>query len=406
MADQQRLHFAKDCFAIIIEKGFILMKIFLINLVFGKKYSCLHLLTAIIILNSLFICKAGAAELQLPEKLVVFKNGGESSACGFFGKQGDKIYVFTSMHGLGNTGFNLFMKDGRQIKTGTVELASDRDIVRISIDERPGSFFEIDQQVKLAQATTIATASIAPKNAKFGTDSLAVTVNGIGPEFFSLNKIDKSSYILSGSPVISSGGKVVGIVSCDIPVLEKADPNKEDPKKPGLFIRVDWGNAICSRFSDDIKWIAVNKLDLAFQLKTLTDSRNLVEDYVSIACIWNSNPYGQIGIAVPRTEIKSWVEDHNKKLENNPKYMASIAKDPNHFQDLAKKLQDTARNDGVRFSAFASSRATATRTLGMSPYMKSYTSEMSAFFDEISSRINARASTLTYISPDTLNKTN
>ncbi len=374
---------------------------------FNKKSACQSLLPSILIIfNSLFTWNAEAAESPVPEKLVVFKNGGESSACGFFGKQGDKIYVFTSMHGLGNTGFNLFMKDGRQIKTGTVELASDRDIVRISIDESPGSFFEIDQQVKMAQGITIATASIDPKNAKFGTDSLTVTVNGIGPEFFSLNKIDKSSFIISGSPVISSGGKVVGIVTCDLPVLERTDSRKEDPKKPSLFIKVDWGNAICSRFSDDIKWVAVNKQDLAFQLKTLADSRNLVEDYVSIACIWNSNPYGQIGIALPRLEIKPWVEDHNKKMENNPKYMASISKDPNHFQDLAKKLQDTARNDGIRFSSFASSRATATRSLGMSPYMKSYTSEMSAFYDEISSRITARASTLTYISPDTLNKTN
>jgi len=153
------------------------------------------------------------------------------------------------MHGLGNTGFNLFMKDGRQIKTGTVELASDRDIVRISTDENPAVFFEIDNQVQMAQAITIFTASSSdPKKTTFGTDSCDATVNGIGPEFFSSSKIDKTPYMLSGSPVLGGGGKVIGVVGCDIPFLEKADPKKAD-----LFMKVNWGDAVCSRFSDDIR---------------------------------------------------------------------------------------------------------------------------------------------------------
>lgn len=367
------------------------------RIAFNKKSFFLSLLTLVFALNPLFLCQSQAKEFPSPDRLVVFKNGGGASSCGFFGKQGDKIYVFTSMHGLGGAGFNLFTKDGKQIKTGTVELASDRDILRISVDEPPGSFFEIDNQVLMAQAITVFTASSDPKKATFGTEVRNETVNGIGSEFFSLTKIDRFSYTLSGSPVISSENKVTGIVSCDIPFLEEADP-----KKSGLFIRVNRGNAVCSRFSDDIRWIAVDRQDLMFQLKTLADSKNLIDDYVSVSCIWYLNPYGQIEIADPRVEIKPWLEEHNKKTENNPKYMVNIAKDPKHFQDLAKKMQDTARDDGMRFSIFASSRATAMRNLGMSPYMRYYTCEMSAFFDEISGRIISRASTLTYISPNTL----
>lgn len=370
------------------------------RLAFNTKSICLSLLTTIIILNPLFLCLSQAKELPSPDRLVVFKSGA-ASACGFFGKQGDKTYVFTSMHGLGNTGFNLFTKDGRQIKTGSVELASDRDLLRISIDETPGSFFDIDNQVQMSQAITILTPSADPKKSTFGTDSRDATVNGIGPEFFSLNKIDKSPYILSGSPITSSEGKVIGIVSCDIPLLEKTDLKNADPKKPEVFIKVDWGNPVCSKFSDDIKWISVNKQDLAFQLKALADSRNLIDDYVSVACMWYPNPYGKIELPTPRIEIKPWIEEHNKKMENSVKNMANIAKDPNHFQDLAKQMQETARSDGMRFSAFASTKATALRNLGMTPYMKYYTSGMSSFFDEISGRINAKTLTLTYIPPST-----
>ncbi len=365
----------------------------------NKKNMRLHVLTTVIILNSLFLCLSQAKEFPSPDRLLVFKSG-TASSCGFLGKQGDKIYVFTSMHGLGNTGFNLFMKDGRQIKTGTVELASDRDIVRISIDEIPASFFEIDSQLKMAQAITIFTAySSDQKKTAFGTDSRDATVNGIGPDFFSLSKIDKSSFTLAGSPVVNDGGKVIGIVGCDIPVLEKVDP-----KKPDLFMKVNWGDAVCSRFSDDIKWIAVNKQDLVFQLKILADSRNLVDDYVSTACMWYPNPYGKIELSAPRVELKPWIEEHNRKMENSSKNMANTAKDPKHFQDLARQMQETAKDDGMRLSAFASSRTIATGNLGVTPYMKYYSSGMSAFLDEISKRISARASTLTYITPNTLIK--
>lgn len=371
------------------------MKIFQINFNLYEKKSLLSVLTLVFALNPLFLCLSQAKEFPSPDRLVVFKSG-TASACGFFGKQGDKTYVFTSMHGLGNTGFNLFTKEGKQIKTGTVELASDRDIIRISIDEVPENSFEIDTQVPMAQPITIATASLDPKKSVFVSDSRDATVNGIGPEFFSLSKIDKPSHMLSGSPVVGTAGKVIGVVGGDIPLLEKADP-----QKPGVFMKVDWGNAVCSRFSDDIKWVSANKQDLAYQLKTIADSRNLIEDYVSVACKWYPNPYGKIEIATPRVEIKPWLEEHNRKMENSVKNMANIAKDPNHFQDLAKQMQETARSDGMRFSAFASTKATALRNLGMTPYMKYYTSGMSSFFDEISGRINAKTLTLTYIPPST-----
>lgn len=368
------------------------MKIFQINFIFYKK---LILLSFVFSLNPLFLGLSQAKESPSPNRLVVFKSG-TASACGFFGRLGGKTYIFTSMHGLGSTGFNLFMKDGQQLKTGTVELASDRDMVRISTDETPGSFFEIDSNVQMAQAITIFNATADPKKTAFVTEAKDSAVNGIGPEFFSLGRIDKSSYALSGSPAINNDGKVIGIISSDLPIFEKADP-----AKPAAFIKVDWGNAVCSRFSDDIKWIAVNKQDLAYQLKTLADSRNLIDDYVSVACMWYQNPYGKIEIATPRVEIKPWLDEHNKKMENSVRNMANIAKDPNHFQDLAKQMQETARSDGMRFSSFASNKATALRNSGMTPYMKYYNSGMSSFFDEISARITAKTSTLTYTPPST-----
>ncbi|MFA6293065.1 MAG: hypothetical protein WC637_14855 [Victivallales bacterium] len=347
----------------------------------------------------LFLCLSQAKEFPSPDRFVVFKSG-TASSCGFFGKQGDKTYVFTSMHGLGNTGFNLSMKDGRQIKTGTVELASDRDIVRISTDEIPVSFFEIYSQLQMSQAVTIFTASSSdPKKAAYATDSRDAAVTGIGPEFFSLSKIDKSPYMLSGSPVLNGGGKVIGIIGCDIPFLERPDP-----KKPDLLMKVNWGDAVCSRFSDDIKWIAVNKQDLTFQLKILADSRSLVDDYVSVSCMWSPNPYGKIEISAPRVELKPWIEEHNRKMENSSKNMANTAKDPKHFQDLARQMQETAKEDGMRLSSFASSRTIATGNLGMTPYMKYYSSGMSVFLDEISKRISSRASTLAYVSPNALTK--
>jgi hypothetical protein len=369
------------------------MKRFVINFMFDKTHMCLNLLIAMLVMNPMFLCMSQAKELPSADQFVVFKNG-VASTCGFLGRQGDKTYVFTSMHGLGNTGFNLYTKDGKQLKTGTVELASDRDIVRIAIEGTPGNFFELDNQVQMAQAITVVTATSAPMKMTFGIDSRAATVDGIGPEFFSLSKIDKSSYILSGSPVINAGGKVTGIVSCDIPV-----PLKADPKTPDLLIKVNWGNAVCSRFSDDISWISVNKRDLIFQLNTLDDSRGLVDDYLSVSSMWYSNPYEKIKLAAPRVEIKAWVADHNRKMENSARNIADIAKDPNHFQALAKQMQESARNDGLRLSAFASTRATATGNSGLTPYMKYYASGMSVFFDEIARRITSKASSMTYMPP-------
>ncbi|HCE42797.1 MAG TPA: hypothetical protein DET40_04555 [Lentisphaeria bacterium] len=372
----------------------------------------LPFLSAFLLISS---SKAAEQNFSSPEKLVTLKNGGTSS-CGFIAKQDGKTYVFTSLHAIGMGGSTILKKDGKPVKTTQVEIASDRDIVRFSIDDQTMPAFDFGDILKMDEPCTVVTTSLNPEKNVTDMKISSGPVAGVGSAFFNIASSEKNPYMLAGSPVISKDGKVLGVVSADIPSLMKVPmavkdvkvgkKQKQKPKSksaPEFNYSIDWGGTVCTRISNDTKWISVKPQELTATARTLSDSRNFINGYLPVLSVWLLNPYAQINAGDDTLpDIRPWLDEHNKKTENNAKYISNIREDANHFQEQARQMQDSARSDGVRFSAFSSSRSTAIRNSKLSPYMEFYSSEMAKMFDEICQIISARYSTLSYIYPDDL----
>jgi len=104
--------------------------------------------------------------------------------------------------------------------------------------------------------------------------------------------------------------------------------------------------------------------------------------------------------------MKTWIDDHNKKMANSAKYIANIGSDINHFQEQARVLQETAKTDGMRLASFISSKATTVKNADGSPYIQLYYSETMKLFDAITQIITCRSSNLSYIYPNVIIKAN
>ncbi len=383
---------------------------------------CLRLSAIACLLLSAYRAGAEDKKFSSPEKLVVLKNG--ASSCGFLARMDGKIYVFTSIHAVGRAGLNLMSKDGKPVKYESIELASDRDIVRLSVQDQKSPAFDVESAPRMDEPAVIATASLSsPEKTSPDISTAAGKVAGIGPAFFSVSPSDKNPLLLAGSPVIDSEGKVLGIVSADAPVLQKVQPPppppppKADPKKgkpkaappkpkselPDFKYEVNWGGLVCSKLSGDIKWIPVKQPDLCAAAKLFNDSRGIITEYLSLMSQWCVNPYAQIP---PRDdmlpELKPWLDEHNKKTENNPKYIASIKENPNHFQELSRQLRETVRTDGARFGNFFSAKMTALKGLKLSPYTEFYGSQMAKPYDDALQILTSRYASMAYIYPDDL----
>ncbi|HCE43857.1 MAG TPA: hypothetical protein DET40_09945 [Lentisphaeria bacterium] len=355
----------------------------------------------------LILCQGIAypQEFASPGKIVFIKSD-KAAASGFFARQGDKIYVFTSIFALAKGGLLFYTSDGKPVKTGQFEMASDRDLVRISVDSTAAGFFEIDEENVMGEKGTIPSVVMKDSNGEKKTEiqTFSGTVVGIGPEFFRITSPGTASDI-AGSPVICENGKAVGAMSYEIPSLIKSRIDRKDNKSISMYV-VRWENNTCARLNGEIRWLPVKPQDLVAQAKLITESRNFVDAYMAIMHLWYTKPYDQIDPGGAPVEMKVWIDDHNRKMANSAKYIANMESDINHYQEQARLLQESAKTDGMRLASFISTKATAVKNADGSPYIKLYYSETMKLFEAITQTVSCRSNNLTYIYPNVINKGN
>ncbi|GEM_PF-2887818 len=376
-----------------------------------------HSILMFIFLLFIFSATAISADFAKPEKIVVIKSD-DSVSCGFFAKQDGKTYIFTSIFALSRGGLTFSSYDGKQVKPLTFEMASDRDLVRISFDGQITSFFEIDPDNVMGETATIPSIVVKDNEQKDKPDiqTFSGKVVGVGPEFFRISDLN-SDFDIVGAPVLCKDGKLIGVMSYEIPVLStsKVEKKEDAPKKKGAKpppkkylsqYSMQWENNTCSRLNGDIKWITLKVQDIVAQAKLIVDTRNFMDGYMDVLQNWYANPFAVIDLTAspPPLELKGWATEHNRKMANSSKYIANIEKDANHYQEVARQLQESAKADGMRLSSFSSTRATAIRNADGSPYIKLYYSETAKVLDGISQILAARSSNLLYIYPHVILK--
>ncbi len=349
--------------------------------------------------------KLDAKESPSRDKIASIRSEKGGSSTGFFAKQGDKIYLFTSIFSLAKGGLIVYSSDGKQVQTGQYEIAADRDLVRTPV-QNISNFFEIEEENVMGETVTICSEVSRDGDGNIVTDAQDFTgkVLGVGPESFRVSTPGSSSDIV-GSPVVCENGKVIGAMSYEIPSFGKSDVAKKNPKSISMYA-VKWENNTCARINGNIKWIAVNKAqEIVAQGKLLTDARNFVDKYLTVMHLWYANPYETIDPAGAAPELKVWIADHNKKIANSPKYIANIESDINHYQEQARILQEIAKNDGYRFASYITAKSTPLRNPEGSPFVKLYYGESTKVFDAICQIVIIRSTNLLYIYPNDVVKT-
>ncbi|MFZ2653480.1 MAG: hypothetical protein WAX69_01065 [Victivallales bacterium] len=360
------------------------------------------------LIQALFLGSIHSQDFAFPEKIVVIRSD-KAAASGFFARQGGKIYIFTSIFALAKGGLLFYTSGGKQIRTGQFEMATDRDLVRISVDGQAPVFFEIDEENVMGEKATIPSVVLREGNGGKGRTEIQTfsgSVVGVGPEFFRITSPGAASDIV-GSPVVCDNGKIVGSMSYEIPSMDKPRTGRGRKNNKGASTySVRWENNTCARLNGEIKWIAVKPQELASQAKLITDSRKFVDNYMSIMRLWYASPFDPIDPASAPVEMKTWAEDHNRKMANSAKYIANMESDINHFQEQARQLQDTAKTDGMRLASFIATKATTIKNVEGTPYIRLYYSETMNLLDSITQIVTCRSNNLNYIYPFDIIKEN
>jgi hypothetical protein len=191
--------------------------------------------------------------------LVVISTPKGGAASGFIASIGEKKYLITNEHVL-RDGFPLIAKllNGSQLKFGQLELAYDRDLVRIEITDPLVS----DLVMSLEDPNVGDTIAVFGNSDGGGVaTSLGGVIQGVGPDRLEVNAPFVAGN--SGSPIVDTNGAVLGVAAYITRTTDPNDWTKENTRftKPRRFaLRIT-----------DVKWISMKPRDYLIRADAIAD---------------------------------------------------------------------------------------------------------------------------------------
>ncbi len=198
--------------------------------------------------------------------LVVISTPNGGAASGFIASIGEKKYLITNEHVL-SSGFPLIAKllNGNQLKFGQLDLANDRDLVRIEIIDPVVS----DLVISLEEPNVGDTIAVFGNSDGEGVaTSLEGEIQGVGPDRLEVNAPFVAGN--SGSPIVDTNGAVLGVATYITRTTDPNDWTKENTRftKPRRFaLRIT-----------DIKWIPMKPRDYLIRADAIADLETFCMD--------------------------------------------------------------------------------------------------------------------------------
>ncbi len=235
-----------------------------------------------------------------PEDAVGLVTTAEGSGTGFLCQMDGVVYFFTNSHVVGSgKDLSIRMRDGTQLKPRLIELAQDRDLARITINQQPPCL------------TFTTEADIGEDVTVYGNSAGAGVITEIRGEVKgdAFDRIETSAKFVpgnSGSPIVNDKDVVVAVAT-----YATFSPTSEKD-----WIMAGTGFDKVRRFGvkldDRIKWIPFHAEALAMINQRLIDAEAAMEQSGSIMAVYYSDPFSPIiipGIENPR--LSQWITAHN-----------------------------------------------------------------------------------------------
>ncbi len=213
------------------------------------------ILFGICFLNSVY----AASLFEEVRDAIVLISAGESSGSGFIGSMHGKKYLFSNDHVLrGGRPLKAQLLSGRAIDTGAIEVAQDRDLVRVSLpDQNLFALHFSPAPIGIGDTVTV----FGNSDGSGVCTAISGTVQGVGPKLLETD----APFVRgnSGSAIVDKTGQVVAVATY---AVRHDDPN--DWVKQGTRF------AGTRRFGlnlNGIEWERISQDDYALRAEVLND---------------------------------------------------------------------------------------------------------------------------------------
>ncbi|MEM4248604.1 MAG: hypothetical protein QXH80_05010 [Candidatus Nanoarchaeia archaeon] len=346
------------------------------------------------------------------EKFITITDGGKLSAVAVVASLDGKPYVFCPQSSL--FGFNkllLSTSSGDNLTISKLELADDRDLVKITVKENLESFFEINLEVEPSTNLYIANSASSKKVPLKNT-----RVNAVGLSIFELS-IDSNAENY-GYPLFDDKNRLSGFC---VQMSPKIDFSLTDDR----MVLISYSNQCAVRFASAMGWTEIDTSSFYNLTLPLSRAKASLPAYLSVINDWRSNPYGTLNaVEACPPELEKWISAHNKLVKNYPEYLTKIKNDrlppqtksdqkadgmkilnpkdksPNKNAALIQKLQKFMIEDGTRLKTYPAGMA---KSLEMQNAKSAFLCQMLNCYSEIyrslEAGISLRSKFLLYLDP-------
>ncbi len=258
------------------------------------------------------LAKEVEKELDLPfnavsKALVTITTSAEAAGSGFIVKDSDgKYYLYTNQHVVsGCDSFKAKTLSNRALQPGPMQVSASRDIIRFTLPKYNGP----DALTPGAEVAAEAPVAVLGNSGGAGVcTTLYGKVLGVGPD-----RIEVSAKFVpgnSGSPVVTKGGKVVGIATYATMKVEKANWTTKGTNCQTV-------RRFAYRIAPDVKWVPMKWKLYKKLTKQIEADKKSFEAILALAVKWGRAPYKPIVCEYVASDVKSWLSAHNtatKKL--------------------------------------------------------------------------------------------
>lgn len=296
-------------------------------------------------------------------------------------KIGDDYYAYTSQTALLHLGnFVLKSSNGKDLKKcGELEISYYSDIARIKVEpkkEQLSDLYEISNSVVFNQEVKV-----------IGESDLNTTIEGIGR--FNCYLKEEFDLESTGSPVLSTDGKIIAIISegySEFKISDKDNKNKVSVVKNK--------NHLASRLNKKMRWIPVSKAGFSNAVKTISDVVAFQDEFLDILNWWYNNPYLPLpsDIKYP-PELNGWVKAHNSKTKIYEKLISK--KNSNIIDGL---ITNTYRR-GIKFSKIPQVKLCKLQTKWKTFFLRKRTKIYMRNWESIKDLLDARLVSMKYKLP-------
>ena len=312
------------------------------------------------------VAMPGTTTSTRPEDLVFLVDTGTGRGSGFLAAEQGKVYFFTNLHVISGakkiTARSAFTT--LDFKDGTVEVAADRDLVRISVPAQPA--------LQFGDSPTIddAVAALGNSGGREVVTRLEGKVMGVGPA-----QIEVSSEFIpgnSGGPILGKDNRVLGVATYvlrteNVPDWIKSGTRFSSTRRFGV------------RVTDDVKWVPMPLAVLLRQTALQETAEKLLTEYIAdIRVIAGGAFRDTLSTSFSdRTEVRIFVDAYNSECRKGPSRTNAdhTRRLRDHVGRLSRSIRSTAQE--LRRQLGAVSKG----------YMKERESDLLNAFDQLATAI-------------------